>query len=174
MKQTAWPLLKELSVLAQQITWRYLHKCNCHVTQLSVYISAQCSPNSTVLSEGSHPSPACPSANSSVKIQLSMQHWLNDIDRKNMSSGRETVTVPLCPPQAWIWHGLTPNRPEPGQVKLDDVTWRDAARSIQGAKSANNGCLLPEAHVEHENSLRVQDAESLFVISRGIYSYQHL
>ena len=143
MKQRAWSLLTLLSVAAKQIIWRHLHKCNCTVTQPPVHISPQPSPNSIALSERSQPSPACPSAKISIKIQTNKQHRLNDTDRWNRSAGREMATVPLSPPQAWISHGLNPNRPEAWhcQARAGEVDWgntnRCTANSLLIARSPN-------------------------------------
>jgi hypothetical protein len=57
------------------------------------YYSIQLSPISerTQILEGSQASPACPSDTSSVKMKMGMEHWWNDTDRGNWSTGRETL-----------------------------------------------------------------------------------
>jgi hypothetical protein len=58
-----------------------------------------------MISQASH---ACPSDTSSIKMKMSMQHWLNDADRKKILE-ENPVSVPLFPPK--IQHGLYVQRP---------------------------------------------------------------
>ena len=96
----------------------------------SVHISPQCSPNSITLSKRSQPSPACPSANSSIKIQTS--NWMT-LTGETEVLGEKLSQCHLVHhrPEShmdWTRKGLTHGTARPGQVKMIDVTRTDAKR----------------------------------------------
>ena len=84
---------------------------------------------SSALSEGSHPSPACPSDKSSISMEISMEHWYCDIDNGATEVlGEKPVPVPLYPPQ--IPHGLVRDRSRVFAVR--GWSWRNMTDNSGG------------------------------------------
>ena len=63
--------------------------------------------------EGSQASPACPSDNSSIKVEMSIERWWNDVDRGNLSTLRRTLSQ--C--------HLVPHKSHLDWPQMEPVSW---------------------------------------------------